>query len=668
MRQCLESTSRSARLLLVVAFAFFVLPLTSPSSEAIPPRPELYDPKTGLHRTSGHPLPSFPAWFGKGLQTTYPVSGERRAVTLLVEFPDRLADASQRPPSDYQDLFFSLGVVPTGSLRDTYLEQSYGTYEVTGDTHGWLRTAGTYAANYDDGTFGMNGGGRSATKAALDLADPNVDFGAYDSDGPDEIPNSGDDDGYVDACFMVYAGAGGHDTGNPSDIWAHASGFDPNYLTNDPAAGGGFIRILKYMMQPEVDMQANGDSVRLGLGIPAHEYGHVLGLPDLYDGSRDTWGLGYWCLMAYGANLSRGNEMRSPVHMSAWCKERLGWVTPVVVTQNLWDIVIPPVETNSVVYKVWRDGIPGGEYFLLENRQNLGFDDILPGKGLLIWHIDHTSTPTTNLVDLEEADGNDDLEDGTGSRPGPGYHPQLGDAGDPYPGDSLNTVFNGTSYPASLDNSGSPTEVSIESIQLDGNNVRLDILIDDLVAVLIQRFDAKRMGAAVRLEWELYADEPLAGFNIYRREGQDGYAATLNKDGLIAEADRSFDDTDVEAGRDYYYALGVARPDGSEVRSPFAEVRTIVYTFSLDNNYPNPFNPRTVIQYTLARAAIVDLSIYNCRGQWIVRLDNGRRSAGPNSASWDGRDNYGNIVSTGVYFYRLVAGDEVLTRKMVLLK
>jgi hypothetical protein len=269
--------------------------------------------------------------------------------------------------------------------------------------------------------------------------------------------------------------------------------------------------------------------------------------------------------------------------MSAWCKEQLGWVSPIVVTGNLWDIVLPPVETNPVVYKVWRDGAPGDEYFLLENRQNLGFDDILPGKGLLIWHIDHTSTPRLDLVDLEEADGKDDLEQGTGSRPGGGvYHPELGDAGDPYPGDSLNTIFDETSYPASTDNGGSPTDVSVEEIQLDGNNVRLNIIFDPTI-------------------------------------------------------------------------VGVPAGD-------------IQITLGLSQNYPNPFNPSTVVEYTLPKSVVVNVSIYDTSGKRIVTLEEGLRPAGLSRLRWDGRDARGNLVSSGVYFCRLKAGDRLVARKMVLLK
>ena len=94
----------------------------------------------------------------------------------------------------------------------------------------------------------------------------------------------------------------------------------------------------------------------------------------------------------------------------------------------------------------------------------------------------------------------------------------------------------------------------------------------------------------------------------------------------------------------------------------------IASTLSLSQNYPNPFNPGTVIEYTLPEAVVVNLSIYDIQGKWIVTLENGLRSSGLNSSTWDGRDAGGNAVSTGVYFYRLKAGDQLVARKMVRLK
>jgi hypothetical protein len=189
-----------------------------------------------------------------------------------------------------------------------------------------------------------------------------------------------------------------------------------------------------------------------------------------------------------------------------------------------------------------------------------------------------------------------------------------------------------------------------------------------LVAVFIQRFDARRIETTIHLEWELFADESLAGFNIYRRKGRDGYEAPLNRDGLVSQSDRSFDDTDFEAGQNYYYALGVVRPDGSELRSALVEVRAIAYTFSLGNNYPNPFNPATTIRYSIPKAAHVTLRVYDAQGRLIKSLVNGKKRAGEHTATWNGEDDRGSPVASGVYFARLQSSGRGQARKIVLLK
>jgi hypothetical protein len=90
--------------------------------------------------------------------------------------------------------------------------------------------------------------------------------------------------------------------------------------------------------------------------------------------------------------------------------------------------------------------------------------------------------------------------------------------------------------------------------------------------------------------------------------------------------------------------------------------------FALKQNYPNPFNPATTINYNLNVSADVKLVVYNILGQNVRTLVNRTVQAGEYSAHWDGRDEIGNLVSTGIYFYRLEAGDQIQVRKMLLMK
>lgn len=90
--------------------------------------------------------------------------------------------------------------------------------------------------------------------------------------------------------------------------------------------------------------------------------------------------------------------------------------------------------------------------------------------------------------------------------------------------------------------------------------------------------------------------------------------------------------------------------------------------FVLEQNFPNPFNPNTTINYYMPTAQNVELAIYNITGQKIKSLVNGKQSAGNHQIQWDGRNDNGELAASGVYIYRLQAGSEVLTRKMALLR
>lgn len=664
-----------------IVATIITLPALVPAvANTMPLQRGLYDPETGLSTTRSHQIPVFPEWFGKGLRPLQAISGEGRVIALLIDFPDRQANTQARPDSFYRELFFSQGVHPTGSLRDFYLEQSYGAFNMTGDAYGWVRTSDDYYTTYDDGNYGFAGGARGVFIAAVLLADPIVDYGLFDSDGPDGIPNSGDDDGYVDACLIFVSGLGGHDTYNPSDIWPHAWSIEPPIETNDPRTGGGFILVEFYCMQPEVILNAAGDdTLDSSIGVVAHEYGHLLGLPDLYDGSHQTWGIGYWGLMGYG---SFGALRTGPYHLSAWSKVALGWVTPIVVTENMLDTTIPPVETEPVIYKIWRDGIPGDEYFLLENRQNLGFDTFLPGHGLLIWHIDETMFPLRTVpqtvattaggwfrVALEQADGRNDLATYFERPKITYYYPELGDGADPFPGDSLNTSFDGYSNPSSHDDSGLPTDVSVVDIALEGDDIRLSIVIDSsTVAVYFSDFRANIRDGGVELTWDVSTDEAIDGFKLYRRQTGISQDISITANGLIPREKRRYVDKDVQQGESYRYVLGAVSSDGFESWSRPIEVSMRAFALVLHQNYPNPFNPTTTISFYLPEETWVNLSIYNVEGKLLLTLKDGMLPGGLKKVGWDGKDWRGNPVRAGMYFYRLRAEKHILVKKMLLLK
>jgi hypothetical protein len=89
---------------------------------------------------------------------------------------------------------------------------------------------------------------------------------------------------------------------------------------------------------------------------------------------------------------------------------------------------------------------------------------------------------------------------------------------------------------------------------------------------------------------------------------------------------------------------------------------------NLYGNYPNPFNPETTIRYSVAEDGPVTIDVFNSRGQLVKTLVNDSKAAGNHSVVWDGRDNNGSSVSSGIYYYKMYAGKYSSTRKMILMK
>lgn len=114
------------------------------------------------------------------------------------------------------------------------------------------------------------------------------------------------------------------------------------------------------------------------------------------------------------------------------------------------------------------------------------------------------------------------------------------------------------------------------------------------------------------------------------------------------------------------YNLYAARHVARGSTATTNEEETLPKDFWLDQNYPNPFNPTTTIRFSVPSLTHVRLTIYNVLGQEVRMLFNGQVARGYTEVTWDGRDNAGNAISTGIYFYQMIAGDFVETRKMML--
>ena len=124
----------------------------------------------------------------------------------------------------------------------------------------------------------------------------------------------------------------------------------------------------------------------------------------------------------------------------------------------------------------------------------------------------------------------------------------------------------------------------------------------------------------------------------------------------------------MEPGTTYRYVIGVVLEDGSEARSREVSVKMRPLEFTLGQNHPNPFNPTTTIPFLIPEMGRVQLNIYDVRGSLVKTLFDGVLPAGFRQLTWDGTDNRGNGVGSGVYFYRMTTGKRTLTKRMTLLK
>ncbi|HEX5131823.1 MAG TPA: FlgD immunoglobulin-like domain containing protein [Candidatus Krumholzibacteria bacterium] len=191
-----------------------------------------------------------------------------------------------------------------------------------------------------------------------------------------------------------------------------------------------------------------------------------------------------------------------------------------------------------------------------------------------------------------------------------------------------------------------------------------------LVPVLISRFDARPGDGGVVLSWELGGDETAERYTVMRRTGDETFQVPIAAGAVIGDRGSYLDDT-VEPATTYRYELVVRTHDGSEYRSLSQTVTTVTSTLVLGQNHPNPFNPVTAIPYTLPNgsdAVRVRLLILDVSGRLVRTLVNEDQTGGAREAVWEGKDDRGNPVSSGVYFYVLDVANKRLTRKLVMLK
>jgi hypothetical protein len=207
------------------------------------------------------------------------------------------------------------------------------------------------------------------------------------------------------------------------------------------------------------------------IGIMAHELGHDLGFPDLYDTDYSSAGISRWSLMSGGSwnYVGTGQAGTTPAGLDAFSKSYQDWIAPIPVVGAVSGAALPASATSPTAYRLL-DNPKGvdwsfenhkgtGEYYLVENRQPIGYDAGLPACGVIVYHVDESVTykNTANandahrLLDVVEADGSKNMD----------TYPYLGGPGDVFPGSSGHVDFSDATAPSAALYSGRPSGVAM---------------------------------------------------------------------------------------------------------------------------------------------------------------------------------------------------------------
>ena len=396
----------------------------------------------------------------KVLATDFPKSGNVRGLVLLVEFSDN--SFSEDNPRDlfYRQLndsnYTENGA--TGSAKYYFKDQSMNNFNPTFDVYGpiKLKKSITYYGTNNSAGTDMNTADMvvEACKYAHDSL--GVDFSKYDYNN----------DGNVDFVYIKYAGYG-ESYGAPSyTIWPHASNINDWYrhLTLDDKSIG------RYACSCELRGTTGSDIDNIGTFC--HEFGHVLGLPDFYNTSGGTNQVGVWSIMDYGCY---NNKSRTPPAYSAFERCSLGWLKYTDIDTPADYMELPELTANNFAYRLTTD--KDNEYFILENRQQKGWDAALPATGMMITHVDYSSSAwANNTVNTNSSHPRYTLEpaDNNNSNTEESYK------GDLYPGVTNNTSFTDGTTPNSLQWDGTPTKKGVSGIQNSNGIVSFGFMMEKL--------------------------------------------------------------------------------------------------------------------------------------------------------------------------------------------
>ena len=368
------------------------------------------------------------------------ITGQKKGLIILVNF-SQTAFQTANNKALYQRIAneenFSYGDFK-GSMYDYFKKQSLGQFELTFDVVGPVKVSNDYSYYGANDSNGDDKYPATMVIEALKLADSQVNYANYDWDG----------DGEVEQVYVVYAGQGEADGGSDDTIWPHEWELSSAAQYGDGSGAQTLdgVTINTYACGGEL----NGDSNISGIGTMCHEFSHCLGYPDFYDTDYSGGqGMFAWDLMDSGSYNDDGYQPAGYTSYERWVA---GWATPTELTTTQQVSNMPDLQASGQSYVIYNPGNQN-EYFLLENRQKTGWDASLPGAGLLILHVDYSSSawssntpnddPSHQRMTWIAADNQYQYTTYQGTK----YYTESGAKNDPFPYGNVN-AFGPTTTPA----------------------------------------------------------------------------------------------------------------------------------------------------------------------------------------------------------------------------
>ena len=374
------------------------------------------------------------------IEDAFPSTGNRNMLVILGQFSDW---KFVKTNSDFNNLLN----VGSSSFKAYYQDNSYGALNVT------TTVVGPYTINMTMAAADKNI--RSYIAQLVDAANNDgVNFANFDNNN----------DGVMDSLYVIHAGYGEEYSGAPDYyVWSHSWDLNTYARTYDG------VYISSYATSSEL-RNLSGSTIS-SIGVICHEFGHNLGAPDYYD-TDDTdsggtaWDLMKWDIMANGSWNNNGD---TPAQHNMYTKWKFGWANPTII-RSAATLSLNDTSDNNEAYRVNTTTI--NEFFILENRQQVGWDAYLPGHGLLIFHIDGNminslrsntvnANPNYQGVDIEEADNLRSTSNYTG---------------DPFPGTENKTSFTDTTTPNSRSWAGANTNKPLTGISEAGGVITFDFM------------------------------------------------------------------------------------------------------------------------------------------------------------------------------------------------